>query len=118
MEKRETKFGFTSFILLASMILIFYFQIEEKINSVSFFIFQYCWLVLPHILSFIFIRFSKFKRPIERTYWCVAAIVMSIAGLIFIADCIFWHSDAQGGIAILMTPIFQFIILGVFALIM
>jgi len=116
-ESRGTLFWLASFTLLASAILIFYFQIEEKINSVSIFIYLYCWLIFPHVFSFIFIRFNKFKKPIECAYWCIASIVMSVAGLAFIADCIFWHPDAQGGIAVIMTPIFQIIILGVFALI-
>jgi hypothetical protein len=40
-------------------------------------------------------------------YWCVVAVVVSAGGILFLADVIFWHRDAQGAIAVLMTPILQ-----------
>jgi hypothetical protein len=33
--------------------------------------------------------------------------MVSTCGILFLVDVIFWHPDAQGAIAVVMTPIFQ-----------
>jgi hypothetical protein len=40
-------------------------------------------------------------------HWYVVAVIVSIGGILFLADVIFWHRDAQGAIAVLMTPMLQ-----------
>jgi len=37
----------------------------------------------------------------------VIAIVVSAGCILLLADVIFWHTDAQGAIAVLMAPSFQ-----------
>ena len=117
METRGFVYWATSFVLLACVIFVLFFQIEAKFNKISSFIYSSIWLVIPYILSFVYIRFNKFEKPIEKTYWSLAAVIMSIAGTLFLVDCIFLNPDPQSGIAMMMTPIFQYVILAVFAVI-
>lgn len=37
----------------------------------------------------------------------IVAVLVSIGGTVFLMDVVFWHPDAQGAIAVLMTPILQ-----------
>jgi hypothetical protein len=47
------------------------------------------------------------RRGTVSFHWYVVAVIVSIGGILFLADVIFWQRDAQGAIAVLMTPLFQ-----------
>ena len=47
-----------------------------------------------------------FKQD-SSVHWHVVAALVSIGGISFLTDVIFWHPDSQGAIAVLITPIFQ-----------
>ena len=118
MDKKGFIYSFTYLVLLIAVSIILYFLIVVKITSISAFVFFLAWLSSPHVILALFLRFNTFKKNIELTYWCIVTQIVSVSGVLYLADCIFWNSDAQGGLAMAMTPIFQVLIIGFFVLIM
>ena len=77
-----------------------------KPASTGAFIFFAVWLVSPHIIIgtvLIFLR-TRSKVPFHS---CVVAVILSAGGILYLADVIFWRPDAQGALAVLMTPLLQ-----------
>jgi len=64
------------------------------------------WLMLPYIVLVLFLRFIAKNRPVIMATVIVSAIVVT-SGLVFLIDIIYLHPDAQGGIAVMFTPIYQ-----------
>lgn len=65
------------------------------------------WLLAPHatMAAALLLMERKGGSPVD---WPVVAMVVVCAGgLLFLADLIYWHTDAQGAIAVLMAPFFQ-----------
>ena len=93
-----------TFILMAIAACIsFIFVRELKPASGSAFLFIAAWLVLPYaIMSAALIAFRR--KQYTPVNWHVVAALVSIGGTVFLADVIFWHPDAQGAIAVFMTP--------------
>ena len=69
-------------------------------------------LVSPHAAMAAGLLFLQ-RKGAAPAHWHVIAIVVSVGGVLFLADRIFWHTDAQGGIAVLMAPLLQGIALAV-----
>ncbi len=77
-----------------------------KPTSVGAYVFFAAWLAIPYIA--IVAGLVLLERAGRASgYWCVVAVAGSVVGVVFLADVIYWHRDAQGGIAVLMAPIFQ-----------
>lgn len=77
-----------------------------KPTSAGAFAFFALWLVLPYVVM----STALISLPQKRTVpvpWHVAAVFVSIGGIVFLTDTIFWHPDAQGAIAVLVTPRLQ-----------
>jgi hypothetical protein len=77
-----------------------------KPTSIGAFVFFAAWLISPYAMmcaALIFLR----PRGKPSFHWYVVAVIVSIGGVLFLADVILWHPDAQGAIAVLMTPILQ-----------
>jgi|CXWL01.1.fsa_nt_gi hypothetical protein len=77
-----------------------------KPTSIGPFVFFTIWLISPYAMisaALMFLR-PKYKPSF---HWYFVAIIVSTGGILFLADIIFWHPDAQGAIAVLMTPILQ-----------
>jgi len=77
-----------------------------KPTSAGAFLFFAAWLVLPYVImsaSLLLLR----RRGTASAHWYIVATIVSIGGILFMADVIFWQPDAQGAIAVLMTPILQ-----------
>lgn len=74
--------------------------------SAGAYVFWGVWLALPHVAIGVALyragRGARLAAP-----WPWGALLVSLAGLAFLADALFWHPDAQGGIAVLMTPLLQ-----------
>jgi hypothetical protein len=70
------------------------------------------WLVSPYAAMAAALLFLE-RRGAAPVHWPVVAIVVSAGGVLFLADVIFWHTDAQGAIAVLMAPLLQSIALAV-----
>lgn len=77
-----------------------------KPTSGGAFLFFAVWLVLPYaIMSAVLILLRR--KGITSAHWHAVAALVSIGGILFMTDVIFWHPDAQGAIAVLMIPILQ-----------
>jgi hypothetical protein len=70
------------------------------------------WLLLPYTALALALTFFAKERAAATAYAIVTAAVAA-GGLIFLTSVIFLHPDPQGGIAILFTPIYQAIAIGV-----
>jgi len=95
-------------LILGALINVF-FIICLKINNLGFFIILTVWLMSPYIACF----FSVFYR--ERKSLISAVFLFFITALFF-ADIVLINPDPQGGLGVLMVPIFQFAVvsLGIF----
>lgn len=96
-----------TFLLMAiSACVSIWFVSVIKPTGLGAFIFFTAWLLLPYlILGALFL----FRRPSNRPAWYVVAALVSAGGILLLSDVIFWHKDAQGAIAVILVPIFQFI---------
>lgn len=64
------------------------------------------WLLLPYgLLATITAVWSMNRAAAHANL--VATLLVASSGLMFLADVIFFHPDAQGAIAVLMAPILQ-----------
>jgi hypothetical protein len=70
------------------------------------------WLLLPYAGLALLVRFFARQRAWAITYVAVVALVAG-GGLLFLANIIFLHPDPQGGIAVIFTPIYQAIGIGI-----
>ncbi|NOT84601.1 MAG: hypothetical protein HOP02_07455 [Methylococcaceae bacterium] len=64
------------------------------------------WLICPYAVMVAALIFL-YREGVALTYAFGVAMVISIGGVLYLADVIFWHPDAQGAIAVLMTPLYQ-----------
>jgi hypothetical protein len=77
-----------------------------KPTSIGAFLFFAVWLVSPYAImgaGLLFLR-SKERASLR---WSAVSGTVSIGGVLFLADVIFWHPDAQGAMAVFLTPILQ-----------
>lgn len=77
-----------------------------KPTSITAFVSFSIWLILPYVIVGATLVFLQRKGNASFS-WYVVAVIVSLGGILFLADVIFWHRDAQGAIAVLMTPILQ-----------
>jgi predicted permease len=77
-----------------------------KPTSTGVFVGFTVWLMFPYAVMSAALMFLQ-RKGAASFHWHVAAAIVSIAGILFLANVIFWHPDAQGAIAVLMTPILQ-----------
>ena len=77
-----------------------------KPTSTGVFVGFAVWLILPYAVMSAVLMFLQ-RKGAASFHWHVAAAIVSIVGILFLANVILWHPDAQGAIAVLMTPILQ-----------
>lgn len=77
-----------------------------KPTSAGAFVFFATWLVLPYVVMSTGL-IVMWRNRTASVHWHAVAILVSIGGIVFLTDVIYWHPDAQGAIAVLMTPILQ-----------
>ncbi len=77
-----------------------------KPTSVGAFMFFATWLLAPYVIftAALIVQGSKGGAPFQ---WFTVAALVTVAGMLMLADVMFWHKDAQGAIAILLVPLFQ-----------
>lgn len=96
-----------AFVLIAVAACITVIFVKAlKPTSGGAFLFFAVWLALPYVIlctALISLR----RTGTTSAHWHVVAALVSIGGILFMADVIIWHPDAQGAIAVLMTPILQ-----------
>jgi hypothetical protein len=93
-------------VLLASVCVSVFFVVRLQPTSAGAFAFLAVWLAVPHgAMAALLIALQSRGKPLLP--WCVAAVLVAIGGLYVLADAIFWHPDAQGAIAVVLTPVLQ-----------
>lgn len=70
------------------------------------------WLLLPYAALALALGFFADERKSATAYMVVAVLVAG-SGLLFLTYIIYLNPDPQGGIAVLFTPIYQAIGIGV-----
>lgn len=96
-----------TFVLIAVAACITVIFVKAlKPTSGGAFLFFAVWLVLPYAIMSAVLIFLRRKGTVS-AHWYVVAALVSLGGILFLADVIFWHPGAQGAIAVLMTPILQ-----------
>ena len=96
-----------TFVLIAVAACISVIFVKAlKPASDGAFLFFAVWLVLPYVIMSVVLILLR-RKGTTAAHWYVVAALVSIGGIIFVADIIFWHPDAQGAIAVFMTPILQ-----------
>jgi len=81
-------------------------------NGLGATVFFAAWLLLPYAALALAVAFFAKERATAIVYVIVSALVAG-GGLLFLTNVIFLHPDPQGGIAVLFTPIYQAIGIGV-----
>lgn len=99
-----TAFVYFLLVIAAAITVLFVNSLEPV--SAKVFTFFAVWLLLPYgiMATFLVLLQCKGSCPISLH---VVEILVVVGGLLFLADVIFCHPDAQGGIAVMMTPILQ-----------
>lgn len=83
-----------------------YFLVTLKPSSAGAFAFGVVWLTLPHTaMAGFLIVLQRRGKPSGPP--CFAAILVAAAGLYLHVDAIYLHPDAQGAIAVMITPLLQ-----------
>jgi hypothetical protein len=98
-------------IAVAACTTIFFISVLKP-TSTGAFLFFAVWLNLPYAIICAALLILQ-RRGTASFHWYVVAVSIPIGGILFLADVIFWHKDAQGAIAVLMTPILQSVALAI-----
>ena len=96
----------TLLVIIVTACITVFFVKALKPTSAGAFVFITFWLVLPHVVMSTALILLWRKRAAS-VHWHVVAVLVSIGGIVFLTDVIFWRPDAQGAIAVIMAPIFQ-----------
>lgn len=92
-------------IAVAALISIL-FVAALKPTSNGAFLFFGAWLTAPYVMMSAVLIFLQRKKA-DSFYCDVVAVLVCTGGILYLADVIFWHPDAQGAAAVLMTPLLQ-----------
>lgn len=96
----------TFLVLIVSASATVLFVKALKPTSVGAFAFFAAWLLIPYVIMSAALILQGRKQTLP-VHWHVVAVLVSLGGMVFLVDVIFWRPDAQGAIAVLMTPILQ-----------
>jgi len=94
-----------SLMAVAACITLFFVS-ALKPTSTGAFVFFAAWLILPYVIICAALLILR-RKGAASFHWYVVAVIVSTGGIVFLADVIFWNQDAQGAIAVLMTPVLQ-----------
>lgn len=75
-------------------------------TSTAIFVYFSIWLTIPYVVMGVALLRLQ-RKGTAFIHWHVVVIVVSVGGIVSMANVIFWNPDAQGGIAVLMTPMLQ-----------
>ncbi len=96
----------TFFLIAIAACTTVLFVITLKPTSTGAFVFFTVWLILPYAIMSAALTLLQ-RRGTASFHWYLVAVIVSIGGILFLADVIFWQPDAQGAIAVLLTPVLQ-----------
>ena len=92
-------------ITIAACVAMLFVRALEPTSTRAYLFFS-IWLAIPYagmaVALVLLERSGSASLP-----WYAAMSIVAFGGLLFLADTIFWHPDAQGGIAVLIAPILQ-----------
>lgn len=97
-----------SFLLIAAAVCTSVLFVGAlKPTSTAGFAFFTVWLVLPYAAmgAALVLLHRKGSTALGPGY--AAAGSVSVGGIAFLADVVFWHPDPQGALAVLMIPLLQ-----------
>jgi hypothetical protein len=97
-------FSFLAIAIAACTTVLFVSALKP--TSTGAFVFFSIWLISPHAAMSAALLFLQ-RKGTAPIHWYVVAVIVSIGGILFLADVIFWQRDAQGAIAVLMAPLLQ-----------
>ena len=100
---------------IIACITVWFVSMLKPTSTVAF-VFFAVWLTSPYATMSVALILLRHKYNAYFHRYIVAAIV-SIGGILLLTDTIFWHADAQGAIAVLITPILQAGALGLLLLV-
>lgn len=103
-------FGFLA--IAAAACTTVWFVVAMKTTSAAAFAVFCAWLISPHAAMAAVLALLE-RKGAAPAHWYLVAIIVCAGGALFLADLIFWHTDAQGALAVLMAPLFQGIALAV-----
>jgi hypothetical protein len=103
---------FTFILIAVAACTTVFFVSALTPTSTGAFLFFAVWLNLPYAIICTALLILQ-RRGTASFHWYVVAVSVAIGGILFLADVIFWHKDAQGAIAVLMTPILQGVALAI-----
>jgi hypothetical protein len=81
-------------------------EVRLRPSSAGAFLVLAAWLTAPHVMTIAALLWS-WRTGRSSWSWCVLALVVSAGGILFLLDVVFWNRDAQGAIAVVMTPVLQ-----------
>lgn len=107
--KRIAIAGFLA-IAAAACATVLFVAAMKPTSTTAFALFS-AWLLIPHaaMAAALMLKQRKGATP---AHWHAVAIVVCSAGVLAIADAIYWHPDAQGALAVMMVPLLQGLALG------
>ncbi len=97
---------FAYLLMTIALCATLYFTLALKPSSFNAFLFLATWLNTPYVAMGVALFFVQ-KSELTSPYWGALAMLISVGGILFLLDVIYWHPDAQGAIAVMMTPILQ-----------
>jgi hypothetical protein len=92
-------------IAIAACTTVLFVSALKPTSTIVFVVFA-VWLICPYVIMSAVLIFLH-RKGNAFFHWHVVAILISTGSILFLADVIFWRPDAQGAIAVLMTPILQ-----------
>ena len=92
--------------IAAAAVASILFVVVLKPTSAAAFAAFAVWLVSPYAAMGIALVLLE-RKSRAPALWHFVVILVCAGGMLFLADVIFWHPDAQGAIAVLMAPLFQ-----------
>jgi hypothetical protein len=96
-------------IAAAACATVLFVAAMKPTSTTAFALFS-AWLLLPHAAMAAALLLRQ-RNGGMAGHWHAVVIVVCSAGVLAIADTIFWHPDAQGALAVMMVPLLQAIAL-------
>ena len=106
---KSKAFGYAILAIAASATLAFVNVLKP--NSLGATAFIATWLLLPYAMLALGLVFFARERA-SAIAWVVVIAVVAGSALLFLSYVIFVRPDPQGGIAVLLTPVYQAIGIG------
>ena len=102
---------FTYLTISLSCVVTLWIMLQFKPTSIVAFVLVAVWLIAPYILLGVMLR--QVGTLSDSIVYFLVTFIVAIGGLLFLTNIIFINLDAQGGIGVLFTPIYQAIAIAV-----